>query len=634
MSDDGGLIPVGKITSAPKSTPAATDADALVPVGKAAGSQTTAPTTLAKREEVAGFPHVPEPEEVAKTIVPPVVNTLDYPIRDVVGRAYGMMPWFGGAVPIDEASRKKFYDVRQRVLDLTALPETEGGKVISDVAAIPGQVVGAGVDAASRAIIGPKATTAIAPYAGLAADVAPIVGGELAAARAATKPLGMIPEPAAVSARDAGYRLPPEEISEQPSVASRLMSATSGKVKKQQAFSEVNQANTNRLAAKALGLPASYRAKLTPATLEKVRKSAGAVYDKIRTVAPETVLGADPDFRQAIGSVGARSAEVEAYFPETERNPSIMELRADLLRNATAPTDAVMKKIADLRADSQRNWRRHNDPMAHALGHAQRQAADVLEDAVERSISYGKNRISAFADRDQAAERLTLAQQNYQWSLSKEPWEIDIASRNLASAEKEFTDRQTKLNDALAGMTPKEIADAKALRQQFRDARTTFARSYDIEAATNPATGDVRARRIAALRSGLKRPLTGELAQIADAADAFPRQMQSDFGGLEDWSVLDMFGGGAALASGHPIAAMDILLGRPLSRAVLRSPQWQERMFTRPRPLTNPAAGVVMGTLAVPQNLQDKRVGWSPSQKRWYDQNGRMYDQNGVEIEK
>jgi len=292
--------------------------------------------------------------------------------------------------------------------------------------------------------------------------------------------------------------------------------------------------------------------------------------------------------------VGVRSAEVEKAFPEVANNPKIAELRQQLLQNGVASTDAVMKKISDLRADGARNFRKRDDAQAHALGYAQRQAADVLEDAIERSIGYGPERVAAFAARDAAVQQVANAHAALSGQRVSAPGgmpaaqaTLDAASRNLAAK--------------LAAITPAEIARAAALRGDFQAARQLFAKTYDIEAATNVATGDVVARRIAALRTGLKRPLTGEMKQIADAADAFQKDMQSPaaFGHLEDWSFLDIVGGAAAAAAGHPIVAGTIA-GRHPARAALRSEPMQRRMFNRQPVMSSPKAGAYVGEVAMP----------------------------------
>lgn len=114
--------------------------------------------------------------------------------------------------------------------------------------------------------------------------------------------------------------------------------------------------------------------------------------------------------------------------------------------------------------------------------------------------------------------------------------------------------------------------------REYRQARQQIARSYDLEAATNPATGDVNARRIANLDRSGRRRLAGELRTIANTANAFPKAMQSPatFGQDEPWSALDFFG---AVTTGlvDPRAAAAIL-ARPVVRSGILTEPYQNWM--------------------------------------------------------
>jgi len=109
---------------------------------------------------------------------------------------------------------------------------------------------------------------------------------------------------------------------------------------------------------------------------------------------------------------------------------------------------------------------------------------------------------------------------------------------------------------------------------EYQAARQLIAKSHDIEAATNPATGDVNAAKIAQL--SMKRPLTGSLNSIADTALAFPKVMQnpSKFGGVEPLSTLDLGAAAFAASKGKYDLAAGIL-GKPMVRALIMSDKYQ-----------------------------------------------------------
>lgn len=121
------------------------------------------------------------------------------------------------------------------------------------------------------------------------------------------------------------------------------------------------------------------------------------------------------------------------------------------------------------------------------------------------------------------------------------------------------------------------------LVNNYRDARQLLARTYDVEAAMNPGNGDVNPRVIAAL-SKKGRPMSGQLKDIADAAMAFPKAMQSTagFGGTENLGILD-----AAVAATHP-GMIPALLARPGARSALLSAPYQRLLMRQPVPLTAP----------------------------------------------
>ncbi|MFT4195001.1 hypothetical protein [Ottowia sp.] len=112
------------------------------------------------------------------------------------------------------------------------------------------------------------------------------------------------------------------------------------------------------------------------------------------------------------------------------------------------------------------------------------------------------------------------------------------------------------------------------LLANFRSARETLAKAYDIEKALNTATGNVDAAKLAAaLKKG--KPLSGGLRQSAEFAQAFPTAVKTPerMGSLPqlsplDWAAAAMTGA----AGGGPLSAV-ALAARPAMRtAALSSP--------------------------------------------------------------
>ena len=108
----------------------------------------------------------------------------------------------------------------------------------------------------------------------------------------------------------------------------------------------------------------------------------------------------------------------------------------------------------------------------------------------------------------------------------------------------------------------------------FRKARQDIAKSYSVQKAVNPATGDVSAQSLA--RELVKgKPLSGDLRTIAEVGNAFPKATQALKESPKAVSPLDFaFGGGAGIATGNPMA-LGMLAARPAARSLLLSPMYQ-----------------------------------------------------------
>lgn len=102
---------------------------------------------------------------------------------------------------------------------------------------------------------------------------------------------------------------------------------------------------------------------------------------------------------------------------------------------------------------------------------------------------------------------------------------------------------------------------------QFRNARQTIAKTYSVEKAFNPITGNVDATKLAS-QLAKNRPLSGELKDIATVSSAFPKATQTLKQNYNPTSPLDF----AVGAISHPIGTA-VSMARPFVRgAILSSP--------------------------------------------------------------
>lgn len=187
-------------------------------------------------------------------------------------------------------------------------------------------------------------------------------------------------------AQQAGYVVPPATTN--PSVFNRTLEGIAGKANVAQAASVKNQAITNSLARKALGLPQD--APLTSDTLDTLRGEAGQTYEKIANAGP---INIDPQYHSDISDLTKSSTKINKDFPTYQSGPQAqIKSLADSLRpsNDTMDAGTAVELSKDLRFNANANDSvslRTGDPTAKAMGRAQRDAAEAIEDQVQRHLT-------------------------------------------------------------------------------------------------------------------------------------------------------------------------------------------------------------------------------------------------------
>jgi hypothetical protein len=156
--------------------------------------------------------------------------------------------------------------------------------------------------------------------------------------------------------------------------------------------------------------------------------------------------------------------------------------------------------------------------------------------------------------------------------------DADIAYR---TGDKALGKANKEASQVLENTIENYLANTKQtdLLQKFKDARQLIAKTYSVENALNQTTGSIDAKKLAAqLAKG--KPLSGELKQAGQFAQAFPTAAQTTerMGSIPQISPLDV--GGAALTSGGAYFAggeaatplgFATLLARPTLRAAALS---------------------------------------------------------------
>lgn len=161
--------------------------------------------------------------------------------------------------------------------------------------------------------------------------------------------------------------------------------------------------------------------------------------------------------------------------------------------------------------------------------------------------------------------------------------------RNDAAANKSSQDpakkalgrAQLKISTALEDLIERNLQQtqgSKELLDNYRAARKTLAKTYDVEKALNPATGNIDASKLSTqLKKG--RPLTDELRSIAEFSARFPKATQTveKMGSLPQWSPLDVATAGITGSVAGPAGALG-LIARPALRSLALSPAVQNRL--------------------------------------------------------
>lgn len=174
-------------------------------------------------------------------------------------------------------------------------------------------------------------------------------------------------------ARQAGYVIPPTQA--KPTLGNRIMEGFAGKITTAQNASAKNQAVTDDLAAKALGLPAGTKA--TPQVLEQVRAAAGQAYGAVKSTG--TVSAGQP-YEAAIDAIVAPLKKAAAGFPKAKANPLIDEIES--LKSPAFDADAAVEKVKELRDLATSAYGKQDK----AAGKAYKAAAVAIEDALERHL--------------------------------------------------------------------------------------------------------------------------------------------------------------------------------------------------------------------------------------------------------
>lgn len=424
-----------------------------------------------------------------------------------------------------------------------------------------------------------------APIQGAIADVAqsaakkPIEMGAKAADIIREGPIRAEPRPGVQGMRDAGFVLTPETASEKPGALSSVLSGVSGDLKSQQLASVKNQKIAQSFAARDMGLPPDTL--LKPDVLNSVISEEGKAYQAVRSVVPEVTPTAE--FKAATKDFGGNTELLSEHFPSSAENKDVAALRAEMKNMGPVPTNVLVDKIKALRFDAKQNFKALGSPEKWRLAMAQRDAANAMDDLLDKSISDAPNYFAGKvkeADKAIGEAQADIAKDMADPKLADHPFGPELLQSRLQSAQQRLaaaTESKAANTERLAAAKDPQ-SQISQVHARYKQARQRIAKAHDYEAVVNPETGEISPRALAAMaRKG--KPLTGGARAIANAALTAPKVMRvpSEFGGAKNYSVLDFGAAMAALGHGNvPLAA--VALSRPGLRHVLLSDTYQNLM--------------------------------------------------------
>jgi len=184
---------------------------------------------------------------------------------------------------------------------------------------------------------------------------------------------------AVAEARDLGYTVPPTQAGG--GIVNRLLEGIAGKASTLQEASVRNQAITDNLAKKSLGLAEDTI--LSPEVIKSVRDTAGKAYENLKL---SGTVKTSPKFIQALDEIKPYKDAMQAAkdFPEELANPIIKTI--DSLKRPNFDVNSAVSKINLLRNDADLAFKQGNS----ALGKANKDASKVLENTIENHLANTK----------------------------------------------------------------------------------------------------------------------------------------------------------------------------------------------------------------------------------------------------
>lgn len=391
------------------------------------------------------------------------------------------------------------------------------------------------------------ATTQTGLEAGLSPIAANLVG--LAAGGVPFMGRGSGALPQTQRSIQSGYSIPPVMASKKPSMFANILSKIGGEEKIERNATVNNQEITNKLVKKELGIPED--SVLTRDVVQKTRKENGRIYEDVKNVPGTSV---DSIFTSDVNNIIAPINALANNFPKIVKNDQVKELVDSLNNAASGSYDSAssvdLSKV--LRQKAVKNIMSDRDDLEE-LGHAQKAAADAIENLLTRRIMRASS---------------------------------------------------------VPNLTGIKISPDLAIR--WNEARTKIAQAHVVEEALNPATGNVDAKKLGRVIDKNAAKLTGGLKIAGETALAFPRivgtpEKMSPFSRGDLASMIARAAPGAAVGYGLESPALGAAIttagtvAAPVARGIALSKAYQNALrVSTPKTKQDIARALAAGLMARP----------------------------------
>lgn len=182
------------------------------------------------------------------------------------------------------------------------------------------------------------------------------------------------------NAQKHGLVVPPSEINPQALNITEGL-ASGGKAAVRQGASIIDAPKLDNLIKGDLGIKPNTT--VTDAMLQGIRKKQGNIYQAVKDVSYP--IKTDPDFLNGVQNLSGDFKQAMQEFPDLMKNPELDTLISSLNRPQMSAKGAV-ELSKSLRGKATANIRNYGDEAKQALGYAQRNAANMLEDLVSKNL--------------------------------------------------------------------------------------------------------------------------------------------------------------------------------------------------------------------------------------------------------